>query len=684
LPSETPYLSVVVTTRNDDHGGDPLKRLQAFINTFHQQTRRTGLSAELIVVEWNPPSDRPRIHQLVNVPKGCGFRIRFIEVPSVLHDAIPFGNVLPLFQMIGKNVGIRRASGRFVLSTNIDIIFSNELVEYLASEQLAPGFHYRIDRHDIEPDFPVTGQLDEQIAYCQTHQLRLHTRSGTHTVARDGTITTLRPDIAEPPVITLGRGWHVREGNASAAVYRWVMKEATLFVDRSTMPEFARQAALAIDIEPNPYQPESSVEIEVLEGERRLTAWRLSRRLTLWIPLPDDVVRNEITLRMNASSGGRDSLPLFERREHLYYRVNHMRVTREARHEYKSERWRPATNSPHLSVDSTANGVSVVTDPGRYSYAARYGPFQSDRAATYDFMLEYACAEGQFSLLAMDDEQQRWLPGRTNDIEDGYVSRRGLSVDVPAGSTFSLYISNHRPDGDGVSRFVLGRLTGSVPATDLLRPATNVAGTQPGSARPFKSLLAGPFRRLRARASTVVREQARERYEAPLVDNSARVRDLEDRVRALQPLEELAPLHRFLRMNRPAEVHQNASGDFQLLAREHWFELRGFAEFAMYSMNIDGLFESVAHAAGLQEIALEMPLCIYHLEHEKGSGWSPEGEALLKQRIADSGITWLEANTVHIWSAYMHWLRRPMVFNGSDWGFGGESLPETILGSVPD
>ena len=27
-----PYLSVVVTTRNDDHGGDPLKRLQAFVN----------------------------------------------------------------------------------------------------------------------------------------------------------------------------------------------------------------------------------------------------------------------------------------------------------------------------------------------------------------------------------------------------------------------------------------------------------------------------------------------------------------------------------------------------------------------------------------------------------------------------------------------------------------------------
>ena len=62
-----PYLSVVVTTRNDDHGGDPLKRLQAFVNTFDAQCRRTGLDAEVVVVEWNPPADRQRLHRLVRM-----------------------------------------------------------------------------------------------------------------------------------------------------------------------------------------------------------------------------------------------------------------------------------------------------------------------------------------------------------------------------------------------------------------------------------------------------------------------------------------------------------------------------------------------------------------------------------------------------------------------------------------
>ena len=130
-----PFLSVVVATRNDDHGGDPLKRLQAFINTLAAQCRRWSLDAEIIVVEWNPPPDRPRVSELCRVPPDAPFSVRFVEVPADLHQALRFSSVLPLFQMIAKNVGIRRARGRFILATNIDIIFSNELVEHLASRQ---------------------------------------------------------------------------------------------------------------------------------------------------------------------------------------------------------------------------------------------------------------------------------------------------------------------------------------------------------------------------------------------------------------------------------------------------------------------------------------------------------------------------------------------------------------------
>src|SRR5690349_19325993 len=150
-----PYLSVVVVTRNDDHGGDPLKRLQAMINTFDQQCRRSGLDAELIIVEWNPPPEKPKLAALLKYPAGCAFPLRFIEVPAAVHAALPYGDVLPLFQMIGKNVGILRARGQFVLATNIDIIFSTELVDWIARRRLETDRIYRVDRHDIEPQYPV-------------------------------------------------------------------------------------------------------------------------------------------------------------------------------------------------------------------------------------------------------------------------------------------------------------------------------------------------------------------------------------------------------------------------------------------------------------------------------------------------------------------------------------------------
>jgi len=147
-----------------------------------------------------------------------------------------------------------------------------------------------------------------------------------------------------------------------------------------------------------------------------------------------------------------------------------------------------------------------------------------------------------------------------------------------------------------------------------------------------------------------------------------------DRIRALEPLADLADLHRFLVERRPEGLHVNACGDFQLMARTDWEELRGYPEFETFSMNLDGLLSYMADAAGIREQALPMP--IYHLEHEVGSGWSPEGEAMLRRRIAEAGIGWLDARTVYTWAAHMRWLGRPMIFNGSNWGMADADLPD--------
>jgi hypothetical protein len=98
--------------------------MQIFVNGLVEQCDRHKLHAELILVEWNPPADREKLIEVLKYPKGEGYcSIRIIEVPPQLHSRFQYSDRLPLFQMIAKNVGIRRAKGQFVLATNIDIIF---------------------------------------------------------------------------------------------------------------------------------------------------------------------------------------------------------------------------------------------------------------------------------------------------------------------------------------------------------------------------------------------------------------------------------------------------------------------------------------------------------------------------------------------------------------------------------
>src|SRR5579872_7418605 len=101
-----PYLSVVVTARNDDHGGNLLGRMQIFVNGWIAQSRRHNLPSELIIVEWNPPADRPSLRDALKWPEDLSAcQVRFLEVPADLHANYTHAAALPLYQMIAKNVG---------------------------------------------------------------------------------------------------------------------------------------------------------------------------------------------------------------------------------------------------------------------------------------------------------------------------------------------------------------------------------------------------------------------------------------------------------------------------------------------------------------------------------------------------------------------------------------------------
>jgi len=111
----------------------------------------------------------------------------------------------------------------------------------------------------------------------------------------------------------------------------------------------------------------------------------------------------------------------------------------------------------------------------------------------------------------------------------------------------------------------------------------------------------------------------------------------------------------------PADgLHRNASGDFFLMSRRLWHTLRGYTELFTHS-HIDSLMCWTAASAGLKQMILRSPLCLYHQDHDRSlhsslpqTDWRP----------------WYER--------YLESLRskQPLIVNSEHWGLADEEFQE--------
>lgn len=148
----TPYLSIVIVGRNDNYGVNFLSRLNNFIQSLdHQVSAFPGL-IELIVVEWNPLDDQLPLKKVINPV--ANIDVRIITVGNDIHQTLNHSS--PVLEFYGKNAGIRRARGKFVLATNPDILFTQELITEVNQQRLSVGCVYRADRYDF-----ISDELDQ-------------------------------------------------------------------------------------------------------------------------------------------------------------------------------------------------------------------------------------------------------------------------------------------------------------------------------------------------------------------------------------------------------------------------------------------------------------------------------------------------------------------------------------------
>jgi len=172
---EKPYLTIVIPVRNDNHGGDFIKRFQNCIYSVFYLTQKYNFLIELIVVEWNTPYYKPSIIKNIDLTtKSDNCSVKFIQVTPVVHSRYKYSERLSIYQMIAKNVGIRRSSGEFILCTNADIIFSEELFSFLYKKKLRRNCIYRTVRFDVDNKSLDFLSYNDLINYCKSNIIRIN------------------------------------------------------------------------------------------------------------------------------------------------------------------------------------------------------------------------------------------------------------------------------------------------------------------------------------------------------------------------------------------------------------------------------------------------------------------------------------------------------------------------------
>jgi len=157
-------------------------------------------------------------------------------------------------------------------------------------------------------------------------------------------------------------------------------------------------------------------------------------------------------------------------------------------------------------------------------------------------------------------------------------------------------------------------------------------------------------------------------------------------------------------------LHTRGAGDFLLLSRENWHLLHGIPEIDLPSARVDGLLCYMAYAASFEEVMLDDPMRLYHIEHDSKFGarlklsksWLEKLLASLKvpgflsgrilqvyhvfvprhRRAEVYGVRTLSPHEYRRLRRDVVSGKRSYVFNDDDWGLGIETLAECYVSTA--
>ncbi len=175
LKEKNPYVSIVMASRNDDHGGNMLRRMQVSLSGLLEQLEKYRLESELILVDWNPPGDKPPLKEVIDWPSELKYcTVRIIEVPLSIHQRYQYADKVPMNMAVALNCGIRRARGKFILPGIVDLLYPDELISHIASKNLKENECYRVNRCNVNRNILEYNTLSRQLEYCQQNIIHIH------------------------------------------------------------------------------------------------------------------------------------------------------------------------------------------------------------------------------------------------------------------------------------------------------------------------------------------------------------------------------------------------------------------------------------------------------------------------------------------------------------------------------
>jgi hypothetical protein len=208
LTMQQPYISFVLFSRNDEYTGNILDRLRCSLEILITQLDVHALPAEIVIVDWNFPNDRPRLTEAVKLDRTSPFvSVRFVEVASDRHYRFADADKIPVNIPAAINVGIRRARGTFVVPRASDVFYSEPLIRTIATQALDSSKVYRCTRWDVsEAVLQVTvKEPADLLERCEPNVQHVHTMLA---VSSYPPAPALHTNASGDFILASRRAWH--------------------------------------------------------------------------------------------------------------------------------------------------------------------------------------------------------------------------------------------------------------------------------------------------------------------------------------------------------------------------------------------------------------------------------------------------------------------------------------------